>query len=84
MRLLPIFFQVYRKIDKHNFVVVLVDGAGKLVTNMTFIQNTKIMSSKMGEDKDRGKHREKTQVRCISHMEMQHVMLKYSEVVDKY
>ena len=35
----------------------------------------------MGEDIDRKKHRKYTQVRCISHMEMINVMLKYPEVV---
>ena len=35
----------------------------------------------MGEDKDREKHRKNPQGRRISHMEIQHVMLKYPEVV---
>ena len=35
----------------------------------------------MGEDKDIEKHKNKAQLRCIIHMEMLHVMLKYTEVV---
>ena len=35
----------------------------------------------MGEDKDRDKHKNRSQLRCISHMEMLHVLLKYPEVV---
>ena len=68
------------KNDKY-YGVVLVDGSGKLVTKATFLHNTKVMSSKMGEDKDRDKHKNKSQLRCISHMEMLHVLLKYPEVV---
>ena len=39
------------KMDENNYVVVSVEGAGKLVTKATFLHNTKITSSKMNEDK---------------------------------
>ena len=52
-----------------------------MVTKSTFIHNTKITYSKMGEDKNREKYRKNPQVRCITHMEILHVMLKYPEVV---
>ena len=68
------------KIDKHNYIVILVNGAGKLVTKSTFLHNTKITSSKLGEDKYREKHRKNPQGICISNMKMLHVMLKYPEV----
>ena len=51
------------------------------MTQATFLHNTKITSSKMGEDKVRQKDDKRSQGRCISHMEMLHVMLKYPEVV---
>ena len=69
------------KIDEHNCVVVLVDVSGKLVTKATFLQNTKVTSSKMGEDKDRETQKNKVPGRCMSHMEMLHMMLKFTEVV---
>ena len=46
-----------------------------MVTNVTFLHNTKRTSSKMGEDKDREKHRNKPQERCLSHMKMLQVTL---------
>ena len=67
--------------DEHNYFVVSVDVSGKLITKATFLNNTKITSSKMGKDKDREKNRINTQGNCISHIEMLHVMLKYPEVV---
>ena len=69
------------KIDEQNCAVVLVDRSGKLAAKATFLHNTKVTSSKMGEDKDREKHKNKAQIICISHMEIIHVMLKYPEVV---
>ena len=63
------------KIDEQNYVVILVNGEGRLVTQATFLHNTKITSSKMGEDKVRQKNNKKPQGRFISHMEMLHVML---------
>ena len=56
------------QIDEHNYVILSVNGALKLVTKATFLHNTKINSSKMVEDKDREKHRKNTQGRCISHI----------------
>ena len=48
------------KIDKQNYVVVHVDGTGKLVTKATFLHNTKVKSSKIAKDKDRQKYNGKT------------------------
>ena len=69
------------KIDEQNYVVVKVDGQGQLVTQANFLHNTKVLSSKIGEDRERKKNEHKPQGRCISHMEMLHMMLKYPEVV---
>ena len=69
------------KIDEQNYVVVIADGSFKLVTKATFLHNTKVTSSKMGEDKDREKHKNKDQGICTSRMEMIHMVLKYPEVV---
>ena len=44
------------KIDEQNYVIVDVDGTGKMVTKATYLHNTKVVSSKMGENKDRQKH----------------------------
>ena len=41
------------KIDVQNYVIVDIDGEGQLVTKSFFLHNTKITSSKIGEDKDR-------------------------------
>jgi predicted GIY-YIG superfamily endonuclease len=69
------------KIDEQNYVVIMVDGEGRLVTQANFLHNTKITSSKMGEDKERMKNEGKPQGRCISHLEMLHMLLKYPEIV---
>lgn len=69
------------KIDEQNYVVIEVNGEGRLVTKSTFLHNTKISSSKMAEDKAREKDHKKPQGFCISHLEMLHNMLKYPEVV---
>ena len=69
------------KEDEQNFVVIQVDGEGKLVSSSTFLHNTKVVSSKIAEDKDREQYKHKAQGRCISHMEMMHLMLGYVEVV---
>ena len=45
------------KIDENNYVVVLVDGSGKLVTKATFLYNIKVTHSKIGKYKDREKHK---------------------------
>ena len=80
-QLFQIFWQLHIKMDEDNYVVVSVEGAGKLVTKAKFLHNTKITSSKMNEDKNIYKHRKYPQGGFISHMEMLHVMLKYPEVV---
>ena len=43
------------KIDEQNYIVVYVDNerGGHLVMKVTFLHNTKVASSKMGEDKKR-------------------------------
>ena len=56
------------KMEKINFVFVSVYGAGKLVTKSKFIHNTKIASSRIGEDKYREKHKKNPQGRCIGLM----------------
>ena len=48
------------KVDEQNCVIVDVDGTGKMVTKATYLHNTKVASSKMGEDKDREKHKKET------------------------
>ena len=53
----------------------------RLVTQATFLHNTKISSSKIAEDKARKKNDGKPQGRCISHLEMLHMQLKYPEVI---
>ena len=45
------------KIDENNYVVVLVDGSGKLVTKATFLYNIKVTHPKIGKYKDREKHK---------------------------
>jgi len=57
-----------------------VNGQRSLVTKAHFLHNTRVSSSKKQEDIDRAKDDGKMQGRCISHMEMLHVMLKYLEV----
>ena len=69
------------KIDEQNYIVIEVDGKGRLVTKATFLHNTKITSSKIAEDKAREKDWKKPQGFCISHLEMLHNMLKYPEIV---
>lgn len=69
------------KLDEQNYVVIEVDGEDKLVTQATYLHNTKVSSSKMGEEKLRKNVAHKPQGRCISLLEMLHIMLKYPEVV---
>ena len=52
-----------------------------MVSSSTFLHDTKVVSSKIAEDKDREQYKHKAQGRCISHMEMMHLMLGYVEVV---
>ena len=53
-----------------------------MVTKVIFLHNKRITSSKMSEDKDQERYKNKSQGRCISHMEMLHVMLKYPKIVN--
>ena len=69
------------KVDEQNYVIVDVDGSGKMVTKATYLHNTKVASSKMGEDKDRKKYQGKPSGRCIGPLEMLHLILQYLEVV---
>lgn len=71
------------KIDEQNYVVVEVDGRSQLITKAHYLHNTKISSSKTGEEKQKvtNKNHNKIQGRVISLLEMLHIMLKYPEVV---
>ena len=40
------------KVDEQNYVVILVDGQGQLAIQAKFLHNTKITSTKMGENKN--------------------------------
>ena len=53
-----------------------------MVTKVIFLHNKRITSSKMSEDKDQERYKNKSPGRCISHMEMLHVMLKYPKIVN--
>ena len=72
------------KIDEQNYVIVNSDGHknGKLITNSTFLHNTKLTASKYNGDKLRQKKRGNSHASgsAISLTEMLHSMLKYSEV----
>ena len=69
------------KIDEQNYVIVYVDGEGKLITKATFLHNTKVTSSKMAEDEKRKKDEDKNQGRTVTLTEILHVILEYPEVV---
>jgi hypothetical protein len=71
------------KIDESNYVIINVDGQGQLVTKHHFLHNTKIATSKFNEENVRREKRDASHVqgRCISQMEMLHVMLKYPEII---
>lgn len=72
------------KMDEQNYVVVKIDGRSKLVTLAVFLHNTKVLSSKIAEDKERQKDDNRVQGRCICHMEMLHMQLGYPEVVTNH
>ena len=67
------------KIEEQNYVTIDVDGQGRFTTRDVFIHNTKVASSKMGEDKERAKYDKMIQRWCTSLMETINVMLKYPE-----
>ena len=69
------------KINEQNYCIVDVNGDGELVTKSHFLHNTKVTSSKMGEDKQHEKYKYKNLGRKIGNLEQIHVMLKYPEVV---
>ena len=69
------------KIDEQNYVVVNVNGEGHFVTKSRFLHNTKVVSSKIAEDKKRGKDNGKNQGRVVTYFEILHVILKYPEVI---
>ena len=72
------------KIDEQNYVVVFANNKknGRLMTQSTFLHNTKIASSKHNEQKAKESKGEDKhpQGRAISLMEMVHIMLEYKEV----
>lgn len=72
------------KIDEQNYIVVWVDKNtnGQLITKSTFLHNTKVSTTKISEDKEKEKKRGNNypQGRCVSHMEMFHLTLRYPEV----
>ena len=72
------------KIDEQNYVIICTDSSknGKLVSKSFFLHNTKVVGSKINEDKRKEQNREKNhaQGRAISQNEMVHVMLQYAEV----
>ena len=60
------------KIDEKNYVIVNVDGRGRLTSKEVFVHNSKVSTSKINEDKAREERRDNSHVqgRAISHMEM--------------
>ena len=52
-----------------------------MVTKATFLHNTKVTSSKMGEDKDRLNNKKKPNGNVISVLQMLHHILQYPEIV---
>ena len=60
-----------------------VDGKGQLVTKASFLHNTKVVISKINEDKACKKKRDNSHVQgiAISEIEMCRVILKYPEVI---
>ena len=72
------------KVDDQNYIVVSMDKKkkGNLVTQSTFLHNTKISSSKMGEEevKKSKRNNHHPHGRCISLTEMLHHMLRYPEM----
>ena len=68
------------KVDEKNYVVIEIYGQGNIVTKAVLLNNTRVESSRMGENKERVKYYGNFKGRCISQMEMLHVMLKYPEV----
>ena len=69
------------KIDEQNYVIIEVDGKGRLVSKATFLHNTKVSSSKNAQDSEHQKNATKPQGKCMAVLEMLHVMLKYPEIV---
>ena len=72
------------KIDEQNRVIISVDvhRNGVLISQSTFLHNTKVNTSKINEEKHLEKQRNKDHPRgrAISLMEMLQVMLEYPEV----
>ena len=69
------------KIDEQNYVVVEVDGEGKMISKVSFLHNTKITSSKIAQDRERKKNANKNEGRVITTFEMLHVILQYPEII---
>ena len=72
------------KIDKQNFVKISMnkDNKGGLVTQSTYLHNTKVTTSDVQQEKEKEKEKnfKHPEGRCISLTEMLHVMLRYPEV----
>ena len=71
------------KIDESNYVIINVDGKGQLVPKQVFLHNTKVVTSKINEDKAREKRRDKNHMtgKAIHQLEQLHSLFKYPEVV---
>lgn len=71
------------KMDEQNRVVVSVDVEGKIKIETTFLHNTKVTESKINEEKNHEKDRNKRHPhgRAISQNKMLHVIFGYPEVV---
>ena len=71
------------KIDQQNFVVTIVNGNnGELLNRYQHLRNAKATTSKINEDKARGKKQrlKKTHSRAISQNKMVRGMLGYAKV----
>ena len=69
-------------VDAQNYVVIEVDGTGKLITKSRFLHNTKITSSNIAESKAKEKRmQDKNEGKCICDIEMLATMLKYPEII---
>ena len=69
------------KVDEQNFVIVQAENDSKMVTKAKYLHNTKIVSSKMAEDKDCKKYENKVNGFCIGPLQMLHLQLQYPEAI---
>lgn len=73
--------QAHWKNDEQNHIVFSANSTGELVAKSILSHNTKTLSSKIAEDKDRKWYENHPQGRCVLHVEAMHQMLKYPEVI---